>query len=210
MVNDDLDLCTVLTSRICHDVVGPVGAISNGLELLAEEDDPEMRQQALDLLVHSAEQASRRLTFYRLAFGASGGADMAVPVSEARTAAAHWLEGGRTTLAWPDEATTATLDKPRLRLLLNLLMVGVETLPRGGQVAVAVTDDGGRLDVVAAGANADVEPGLRAALDGQVAAAELAPKQVPAYLAARLATAVGGRLEVAAGAEETRFTALLG
>ncbi|MEQ9642725.1 MAG: histidine phosphotransferase family protein [Alphaproteobacteria bacterium] len=207
MASDDLDLSAILASRICHDIVGPVGAIGNGLELLAEEDDPEMRQQALDLLTHSAEQAARRLTFYRLAFGASGGANVPVSLIEARDAAARWLEGGRTALAWPDDAIQAEMNKPRLRLLLNLLLVAVDALPRGGEVAVAVAADAARLEVVAAGTGAGVDGDLAAALDGCVDAGELTPKQLPAYLATRLAAALGGQVEYAADGEKARFTA---
>ena len=210
MASDDIDLSAVLASRICHDVVGPVGAISNGLELLEEEDDPEMRQQALDLLVHSAEQASRRLTFYRLAFGASGGANMPVSLIEARMAATRWLEGGRTNLVWSDEATQAELAKPRLRLLLNLLLVAVEALPRGGDVTVDVSDDSQRLALVASGTNVVVDADLSSALEGRVAAGELTPKQLPAHLAFRLASALGGRLEFQSTGDEARFAAVFG
>jgi histidine phosphotransferase ChpT len=207
VASDDLDLCAVLASRICHDLVGPVGAIGNGLELLAEEDDPQMRAQALDLLSHSADQAARRLTFYRLAFGASGGADMAVSLTEARGAAERWLQGGRTTLAWADADTAAELSKPRLRLLLNLLLVAVEALPRGGTVTVAIAAGGRQALVRAAGPGAAVEPAIDGALDGRAAAATLTPKQLPAYLAARLAAEQGATLNHGAAPGEVRLEA---
>jgi histidine phosphotransferase ChpT len=205
VASDDLDLSAVLASRICHDLVGPVGAIGNGLELLAEEDDPEMRQQALDLLAHSAGQATRRLTFYRLAFGASGGADVAVPLAEARSAAEQWLAGSRVRLDWPDASADPAVDltKPQLRLLLNLLIVGSEALPRGGTLQVAVADGATvRLTVRAEGPGARVAPGLDSALEGATTAAELSPKMLPAHLAARLTAAHGGRLTYAGGAGE--------
>lgn len=208
MASDDLDLSAVLASRICHDLVGPVGAISNGLELLAEEDDPEMRSQAVDLLAHSADQAARRLTFYRLAFGASGGAEMAVALTEARGAAQRWLQGGRTTLDWPDAATTAELAKPQVRLLLNLLMVGAEALPRGGAVTIEVAADGGRLAVAAAGTGVSLEGSVAAALEGRAAPSTLMPRQLPAHLAARLARENGAVLRSEAGAEGLRFEAV--
>lgn len=205
MASNDLDLAAVLASRICHDLVGPVGAIGNGLELLAEEDDAEMREQALDLLRHSADQAARRLTFYRLAFGASGGADMSVSLLDARTAATRWLEGGRTTLVWSDADVAPELTKPRLRLLLNLLLVAVEALPRGGTVTVRVTADSGRASLTAAGTNVTLEPATATALEGRVEAAVLTPKQLPAHLAARLATEQGATLTMHPGVGEVRF-----
>lgn len=85
---NQLDLAGLLASRLCHVLVGPVGAINNGLEVLVDEPDAEMRRQAIELLIHSAGEAARRLKFYRLAFGASGGDAVARNLSEAREAAA--------------------------------------------------------------------------------------------------------------------------
>lgn len=207
MAGNDLDLSAILASRICHDLVGPVGAISNGLELLEDEDDAEMRAQALDLLNHSADQAARRLTFYRLAFGASGGADMTVSLREARETTLRWLEGSRTSLAWGEDDLAADLAKPRLRLLLNLLLTAVEALPRGGEVGVSVAADGGRVVLTARGGTVTLEPPTAAALDGRVEAAALTPKQLPAYLAARLAATLGARLSQSADPASLRLEA---
>ena len=69
---DPMDLAALLCSRVCHDVISPVGAIVNGLEVLEDEDDPSMRDVALELIKKSARSASARLQFCRLAFGAAG------------------------------------------------------------------------------------------------------------------------------------------
>src|SRR5262245_66554930 len=104
MSEHDTLLANLLCSRLCHDLVGPVGAIGNGLEVLADEDDAEMRRQAIELLTFSAEEASRRLKFYRLAFGAAGGGEVALSLGEAREASRGLLTGGQVGLDWPDAA----------------------------------------------------------------------------------------------------------
>jgi len=87
----DLVLLSLLCSKLCHDLVGPVSAVGNGVEILEDEDDPEMRQQAIGLLAHSAELAANRLKFMRLAFGAAGGEGVAISINEARQTAEDFL-----------------------------------------------------------------------------------------------------------------------
>ena len=139
---EDLDLAALLSTRICHDLVGPVGALGNGVELLAEEDGADLREQALDLLGMSAEQASRRLRFFRLACGTMKWGDEPMDEGEARAAAAGMLEAGRTTLDWP-AGGVAGLTQGRARALLNLVLVAAECLPSGGEVRVGPGAGGG-------------------------------------------------------------------
>src|SRR5580765_3931322 len=85
MPDSAIDLASLLCSRLCHDLLSPVGAMSNGLELLAEERDPEMRKRCMELLEQSARTSADKLKFFRLAFGGASGFDYAVPVDEARS-----------------------------------------------------------------------------------------------------------------------------
>ena len=94
-------LLSLLCSKLCHDLVGPISAIGNGVEILEDEDDSEMRKQAIELLAHSAELAAIRLKFMRLTFGAAGGEGVAISLAEARRTAADFLAGGRGELDWP-------------------------------------------------------------------------------------------------------------
>src|SRR5258707_2354551 len=71
---NDLDFAALLVSRVCHDLVSPVGAVVNGLEVLEDETDPAMRADALRLVASSSEQATARLQFARIAFEAAGSA----------------------------------------------------------------------------------------------------------------------------------------
>jgi len=196
----DTLLANLLCSRLCHDLVGPVGAIGNGLEVLADEEDAAMRRQALELLSFSAEEAARRLKFYRLAFGAAGGGDVALPLGEAREAARGLLAGGKVSLDWPDAAMPVgpAPGKSSVRLLLNLIQIGAEALPRGGRVAVQLARgaSGIALTVIASGTSAAIgETGL-GALNGRLALDALDPRSAQSYFARRLAAECGTQVAV--------------
>jgi histidine phosphotransferase ChpT len=96
----DLELAALLCSRVCHDVISPVGAIANGLEILADEDDEEMRQMAFDLVRRSADQASAKLQFCRVAFGAAGAAGSSLDLGEAGEIARLFVGEDKTKLDW--------------------------------------------------------------------------------------------------------------
>jgi len=135
---EPLDLAALLCSRVCHDVISPVGAIVNGLEVL-EEDDPSMRDFALDLIQKSAKQASARLQFARLAFGAAGSAGASIDLGDAEAVARGMFGDEKVTLSW--SAPRALFPKNKVKLLLNLLMVATGAVPRGGTIDVSVTGD---------------------------------------------------------------------
>ena len=132
----DLDLAALISSRICHDVINPVGAIANGLEMLAEEQDEAMREQTMELIRKSASQASAKLQFARLAFGAAGSAGAEIDLRDAEKVARDFVQGAKHTLTW--QGPPATLPKNKVKLLLNLVALGVVALPRGGVVGVEI------------------------------------------------------------------------
>jgi histidine phosphotransferase ChpT len=135
----NLDLAALVSSRICHDVINPVAAIANGLEMLAEEPDQVMRDAAMDLIRKSALQASAKLQFARLAFGAAGSAGAEIDLRDAEKVAREFVQGsGKHHLAW--EGPPATLPKNKVKLLLNLVALGVIALPRGGTINVTILD----------------------------------------------------------------------
>jgi histidine phosphotransferase ChpT len=137
---DSLDLAALLCSRVCHDVISPVGAIVNGLEVLEDEDDASMRDFALDLIKKSARQASARLQFARLAFGAAGSAGAAIDLGDAEQVAKGFFHDDKTLLAWA--APRLLLPKNKVKLLLNLLVVATSAIPRGGSLDVTVNVEG--------------------------------------------------------------------
>lgn len=134
-----LELAALMCSRVCHDVISPVGAITNGLEVLADDDDPEMKAHAMELITKSAAQASAKLQFARLCFGAAGSASAELDLQDAKAVAEGLMMGERAALAW--EAPAATIGKDYVKLLLNMVLIGMAAIPRGGEVAVTVEGD---------------------------------------------------------------------
>lgn len=133
------DLAALLCSRVCHDIISPVGAITNGLEVLEEEDGEEMRQIAFDLVRKSASQASAKLQFARIAFGAAGSAGAEIDLADAEKVARGLMEGEKADLvSW--EAPRALMPKNKVKLLLNTLLIAIAAIPRGGSIKVEVLE----------------------------------------------------------------------
>jgi histidine phosphotransferase ChpT len=148
-----LDLAALMCSRICHDVISPVGAIVNGLEVLEGEEDADMRSVAMDLIKKSAISASARLQFCRLAFGAAGSLGASVDTGDAENVARGLIGNERTTLKWNAQRRLAP--KNAVKLLLNLCLIAAGAAPRGGILSVDLEGEGEALTmrVEAKGAN---------------------------------------------------------
>jgi histidine phosphotransferase ChpT len=155
-----MDLAALLCSRVCHDVISPVGAIVNGLEVLEDEKDPEMRDVAIELIKKSAASASARLQFCRLAFGAAGSIGAAVDTGDAEAVTRGLISNDRTTLVWNPARQFAP--KNKVKLLLNLALIALAAIPRGGVVTVSFTghDDALAIKVEAKGPNARLAHGV--------------------------------------------------
>src|SRR6202021_2529341 len=138
---DALELAALLCSRVCHDLISPVGAIVNGLEVLDDNPKPEDREFALDLIRKSARTASARLQFCRLAFGAAGSSGAQIDLGDAQTMARGHLEDGKTTITW--NLPRLLLPKNRGKLLLTMLVIEQQTIPRGGVLTVNALGAGG-------------------------------------------------------------------
>lgn len=193
---DAVDFASLLCSRLCHDLLSPVGAMNNGLELLADENDPGMREQVLGLLADSASSSANKLKFFRLAFGAAGGYDSEIDANEARTA----IEGlfcasGKITLNWM--VTPPTLAKPAIKVLLNLALIAGDALVRGGQLDVGAELRDGVTEIVvkAEGPRVILDPEIRKALLGEVADSDVAPRGAGAWLAQQLVRKHGGAIQ---------------
>ena len=153
-VPDNLELAALLCSRVCHDLISPVGAIVNGLEVLDDNPKPEDRDFALELIRKSAKTASARLQFCRLAFGAAGSPGAQIDLGDAQTMARGQIEDGKTTIAW--NLPRLLLPKNRVKLLLNMLIIAQQTIPRGGSLTVDPVGQGDAMGfrVTASGLNA--------------------------------------------------------
>jgi histidine phosphotransferase ChpT len=193
-----VDFASLLCSRLCHDLMSPVGALNNGVELMADEQDPEMQERCLELLADSARATANKLKFFRLAFGAAGGFGEEIDTREARLA----LEGlfgpeRRIELGWlvADEK----LPKGVMKLLLNLALLAGDALVRGGRLDVGAESSGDRLEVAirAEGPRIMLDPALRDVLtNGAPAEGEIEPRAAGAWLANALAQEAGGTIQV--------------
>jgi histidine phosphotransferase ChpT len=192
----DIDFAALLCSRLCHDLVSPVGALTNGIELLADETDPVMREQCLQLLADSARQTANRLKFFRLAFGAASGMGPDVDTREAQAAVEGLFGTEKTRVNWA--VTSPSLPKNAVKILLNLSLLAGDALLRGGILMVAAEATDTAIDIVTQSEGTKVLLGedLRNALRGNIPAADMQPRIAPAFLIRTLVDAAGGELSV--------------
>ncbi len=209
-----IELASLLCSRLCHDLLSPVGALSNGLELLADEKDPEMRQRCFELLEQSARTSADKLRFFRLAFGAGGGFGETIAMHEPR-AVIDALVGstGRIAVNWA--LASDMMPKPAVKVLLNLALIGIDALVRGGTLDIAaetrMTETGLASEIVirASGARIAFDPAVGQALDGVLPQDMLSSKTAPAYMIQQLAAELGGGLQSHVGTDTLIMGAVL-
>jgi histidine phosphotransferase ChpT len=202
-----LDLAALLCSRVCHDVISPVGAIVNGLEVLEEEKDEEMREFAQDLIRKSAKQASARLQFARQAFGAAGSAGAMIDIGDAEQVARGFISDDRTRLSWT--SPRVLLPKNQVKLLLNLLIVATSTIPRGGSVEVMTTVEGeqARFEVVTRGTSPRIPPTLEPLIAGEPEHGLVDSHAIQPFYTGLIARSVGMRIAFELEAEGVRIVA---
>jgi histidine phosphotransferase ChpT len=203
---NDLDFAALLVSRVCHDLVSPVGAVVNGLEVLEDETDMAMRADALRLVAASAEQAAARLQFARIAFGAAGSAGAELDLAEVGRIMSGLLKGGKVELVW--QADAVNWPKDWAKLLMNAVLVGADSLPRGGKVYVETGRDARapNFTIRAAGTVARMTPEVERALAGEPAGA-LDGRSIQPYLTYQLSKILAAVLNVAAAEGEVRLSA---
>ena len=204
------DLAALLCSRLCHDMLSPVGAVSNGLELLADEKDPEMRKRCFELLEQSARISADKLKFFRLAYGAAGGFGDEVPSDEPRELV-HGLIAANERVEFEWAVADATLPKPAVKVLLNLASIAIDALVRGGTLAVGAERRDGATEIAvrAAGPRVAFDGNIGKALDGSLAVGELSGRTAPAHMIRLLAEELGGGVQYALSAEALVMGAVL-
>jgi histidine phosphotransferase ChpT len=198
-----VDLASLLCSRLCHDLMSPVGALNNGIELLADEQDPEMREKCLELLSDSARASANKLKFFRLAFGAGGGFGEEIDTHEAQGA----LEGvfgaeRRIELGWM--VGEEKLPKGAVKLLLNLALLAGDALVRGGRLDVGAERTDSRVELVIRGEGPRIllDPVLRDTLASGASNGTVEPRAAGAWLAHSLAAETGGSIQLSDPASE--------
>lgn len=203
---DSLDLAALLCSRVCHDVISPVGAIVNALEVL-EEDDPSMRDFALELIKKSARNASARLQFARLAFGAAGSAGAMIDLGDAGNVATGFLNDEKLSLDW--EAPRALLPKNQVKLLLNLLIIAAQAVPRGGKLVSRATVEGeqGSFEITATGSHARIPAHVEELLAGNAPGGTIDAHAVQPVYAGMVSRAAGMEISIAIDGETVTIKA---
>ena len=163
---DALELAALLCSRVCHDLISPVGAIANGLEVMEEDKDEETSKFAMELIKKSAKTASAKLQFCRIAFGAAGSAGAQIDTGDAEKVTRGLMEDDKTKIAW--NLPRVLLAKNRVKLLLNMMLLAAQAIPRGGQLTVDPVGEGETVGfkVTSTGTNAKVPQAIPPLLAG--------------------------------------------
>ncbi len=206
----DLRVIELLSSRLCHDLVGPVGAVNNGLELLEDGMD-DMGPDALKLAADSGARAARALQYFRFAYGMAG-SRVGGNLDELRDLSGNFFSSEKLTLAWPSEGVPNEIPEDLGKLLLNMLLLGAEALPMGGNLAVQIAAGEGdlRVGVVASGDRAALRDEARPALAVGAKPDDLTPRNVQGYFTCRIAERMGGAIAVDEGTAGTvNFSATL-
>ncbi|MDE2181525.1 MAG: histidine phosphotransferase [Alphaproteobacteria bacterium] len=203
---NDLDFSAFLVSRVCHDLVGPLGAVVNGLEVLEDERDAAMRADALKIVTSSAAQALARLQFMRIAFGAAGSAGAELDLGEVCRLVSGLLSGGKVSLQW--EAPHINWPKDWAKLIMNTALIAADCLPRGGSVRIETNPEPGAFGfkIVASGQGARIVEDVHRGLQGGEMNGHDARGVQPA-LTARLAKGLNAGLTMTAREGEVEIVA---
>ena len=202
---NEIEFSALMVSRVCHDLVGPLGAVVNGLEVLEDERDAGMREDALKLVASSANQALARIQFMRIAFGAAGSAGAELDLGEVGRLVAGLLEGGKVTLEW--NVPQAHWGKDWAKLLMNATLLGADCLPRGGVVRVDAGASAPSFKIVASGTHIRLAEEVERSIRGEQAIGSVDARGIQPFLTHKLSRAVNAGLTIRAGEGLVELTA---
>jgi len=196
---NELDFSAFLVSRVCHDLVSPLGAVVNGLEVLEDERDPAMRADALKIVGSSAAQALARIQFMRIAFGAAGSAGAELDLGEVGRLVGGLFSGSKITVDW-EIGGHVHWPKDWAKLLMNSALLAADCLPRGGTVKVTTSTDPAApsFKIRASGSHARVLEEVEKAVRGEVNTGPDA-RGVQPFLTHKLARSLNAGLTLTAG-----------
>lgn len=194
-------LSALLCARICHDLISPVGALGTAIEILDDPDNVEMHEDALNLVRMSSRQASAKLKFLRLAFGASGSAPGVIPTADVTQLSNNMFADSKPDLVWNIDSDG--IDKDHARILLNLIMLAVQAAPRGGTVTISRhgQTDGAEFVLVSEGPKVRLNPAVEKAISGKAPEDGFDGRSIQPLYASLLTRDIGGT--IAASADET-------
>ncbi len=207
----DIKASQLLNSRLFHDLLGPITAINNGIEFVAE---PGNDADAVNLLKYSADRLRRRINFFRGAFGLGGGKKDEFSLMEAGILVDGWFADSKSTLKWPGDETLATMgivDTSPVKLLMILSMLAEESLPRGGEVSVQVKllSEGLGLMVSAFGHGARCPDGVEQAIASSCRLEDLSARNIVSYVGACIANSLGARIEAGQSEGQVDYASLI-
>jgi len=196
---DDIEFSAFLVSRVCHDLVGPLGAVVNGLEVMEDERDAAMRADALKIVSSSALQALARLQFMRIAFGAAGSAGAELDIGEVGRLVGGLFEGGKIQLEW--QSPHVNWPKDWAKLLMNATLLCADCLPRGGHLKVTTSVDPATpaFKIIATSPHARALDEVRKAVRGEAGDGQLEARSIQPYLTHRLSRSLNAGLTLTAG-----------
>lgn len=203
------DLAALVAARLCHDLVSPISALGAALSVLDDERAEDMREDAIELVRTGARQARAKLEYCRLAFGAGGSKPAVIDMAEIKRLSEAMFQDARPDLDWKSDAPG--LEKPAARVLMNLVWLAVDSLPRGGTVTIeAIASDGGaRLKIVAAGPKVRLDEAYVVAMSGKAPESGFDGRSIQPYYAGLIAREHGGRADAQAEDDRAVFTALI-
>jgi len=204
---NELDFSALLVSRVCHDLVSPLGAVVNGLEVLEDERDAAMRADAIKIVGSSAAQALARIQFMRIAFGAAGSAGAELDLGEIGRLVQGLFSGSKITLEW--NAANAHWPKDWAKLLMNATVVGADCLPRGGTVKVTTGGDASApsFRIVATGTHIRVAEEVEKAVRGDANSSQPDARGVQPFLTHKLARSLNAGLTMTASETQVELAA---
>jgi len=200
-------LAALLSARICHDLISPIGALGTAIEVLDDETNTEMHEDALGLVRLSSKQAGAKLRFLRLAFGAGGSAPGIIAMDELKTLTTDMYEGGKASISYGD--CLDGLEKNTARLLLNLTMLAVQAVPRGGDVTVTTSQASGAttLSLNATGPKSRLDSNVEKTLSGKAPEDGFDGRTIQPFYAGMIARELKGSVTTTVDGETVNFTA---
>ncbi len=200
-------LAALLSARICHDLISPIGALGTAIEVLDDDSNTEMHDDAMGLVRLSSKQAGAKLRFLRLAFGSGGSAPGIVGVGELKTLIEDMYEGGKASISWADSLDG--IEKNTARLLLNLTMLAVQAIPRGGDLVISATEASGAttLQLAATGPKSRLDANVEKTLAGKAPEDGFDGRTIQPFYAGMIARELKGSVTALVDGKTVNFTA---
>lgn len=201
---DTSTLIALVSSRVCHDLASPIQALTTALDVLEGDNSAEMRESAIHLIRESTTQASAKVEFMRATFGSLTSGKGDANLGDIKNIAARFIATQKPELIWQIDDENST--RPMARVLMNLILIALDSLPRGGQILVKSfkTDDQTEFSIRAEGMRVSLKDSMRAALQGLTPELGFDGRSIQPYLA--YLTALENKIELAAREDETSIT----